>query len=119
MRHIESAIQKNCVRWFRLQYPELSKLLFAVPNGGTRNKREAAIMKAEGITAGVSDLLLLVPNKYFHGLCIEVKTETGRQTKMQKDWQTEVEKQGYKYVVVRNIDDFIEQIRMYLENIAF
>lgn len=50
MRHIESQIQKDCVTWFRLQYPKIGRLLFAVPNGGARNAKEAAIMKGEGLT---------------------------------------------------------------------
>ena len=61
MKHEESHIQRNCVKWFRLAYPKLARLLFAVPNGGKRGIREAAIMKAEGVVAGVADLLLLIP----------------------------------------------------------
>jgi len=38
MRHIESQIQKDCVTWFRLQYPKIGRLLFAVPNGGEERK---------------------------------------------------------------------------------
>lgn len=71
MRHIESQIQKDCVTWFRLQYPKIGRLLFAVPNGGARNAKEAAIMKGEGVTAGVADLILLYPSGGFHSLCIE------------------------------------------------
>lgn len=74
MRHIESQIQKDCVTWFRLQYPKIGRLLFAVPNGGARNAKEAAIMKGEGVTAGVADLILLYPSGGFHSLCIEFKT---------------------------------------------
>lgn len=53
-------MQRMCVGWFRLQYPAVGKLLFAVPNGGARSRTEAAIMKAEGVTAGVTDLILLL-----------------------------------------------------------
>ena len=74
MRHDESRIQTACVKWFRLQYPHFALNLFAVPNGGQRGKFEARIMKGEGVTAGVADLLLLLPSKGYHGLCIEMKT---------------------------------------------
>lgn len=40
MRHREHELQVASVRWFRLQYPEYAPLLFAVPNGGARDKRE-------------------------------------------------------------------------------
>ena len=38
-------------------------MLFAVPNGGGRSRIEAGIMKAEGVTAGVSDLISWRPGE--------------------------------------------------------
>ena len=114
MRHIESEIQKNCITWFRLQYRHLGKMLFAIPNGGSRNSREAAIMKAEGVTAGVADVILLVSRGGYNSLCIEFKAEKGRQTELQKQWQQEAEKNGNKYVVCRSFKDFHSIINEYL-----
>lgn len=71
-------------------------------------------MKAEGVTAGVADLLLLVPTDRHHGLCVEMKTAKGRQRDSQRAWQAEVEAQGYKYVICRSFDDFRAEIRGYL-----
>lgn len=85
-----------------------------MPNGGYRNQREAAIMKAEGVTRGVADALLLVPRGDFHGLCIEFKTATGRQSEHQKQWQADVEAQGYRYEIIKNLDTFIATIENYL-----
>lgn len=113
-RHIESQIQRSCKKWFDYQYNEFSQLLFAVPNGGLRGKVEAAIMKAEGMTAGVADMILLMPRKGYASLCIEFKTEKGRQTQNQKDWQHEAEKHGNKYVIVRNFSQFVKEITAYL-----
>lgn len=114
MRHQESIIQQNCVKWFRLQYPKLARLLFAVPNGGARRPIEGKIMKAEGTLAGVSDLILLYPSKGFHALCIEMKTEKGRQQPSQKLFQKAVEEMGYKYVICRSFEGFLDEIRGYL-----
>lgn len=114
MQYKESNLQINCFRYFRLQYPRFARLFFAVPNGGKRNAREAARMKVEGVTAGVADSILLIPSKGFHGLCIEFKTEQGRQSVFQKEFQTEAEQQGYQYKIVRNFDEFIETIENYL-----
>ena len=114
MKHEESKLQQACVKWFRLQYRQYERLLFAVPNGGQRNVIVAAKLKAEGVVAGVSDLLLFVPNRDYHALCIEMKSAKGRQTENQKAWQKEVEKQGYKYVVCRSLDEFINIINDYL-----
>lgn len=114
MRHIESIIQQNCVKWFRLQYPKLALLLVAVPNGGARRRIEGGIMKAEGVTRGVSDLVLFFPSNHFHGLCIEMKTQKGRQQPSQKIWQREVEWAGYKYIICHSFDEFMTEINNYL-----
>ena len=114
MKHHESRIQISCVQWFRLQYPSYSKLLFHVPNGGQRNKITAAILKREGVVAGVADLILLVPNESHHGLCVEMKTPKGRQTDNQKEWEALVLDQGYVYRIARNLHDFMDIVHEYL-----
>ena len=114
-RHIESEIQQACVKWFRLQYPKHKLNLFAVGNGGARSRTEAAIMNGEGVTAGVADLLLLVPNDTHHGLAIEMKTMTGRQQPSQKEWQQAVEEKGYRYEIVRSFDQFKDLIEEYIK----
>jgi len=43
---------------------------FAVPNGGSRNVREAMNLKKEGVKAGVSDLVVILQDKI---LFIEMK----------------------------------------------
>lgn len=115
-RHIESQIQQSCVKWFRLQFPEIGLLLFAVPNGGARNKREAGILKGEGVTAGVADMILLKPSGGFASLCIEFKTEEkgSTQRETQKQWQKAAEAAGNKYVICRSFDDFRKEVISYL-----
>ena len=112
----EPLSQVACVSWFRLQYPKLSRLLFAVPNGGKRDHITAGKLKAEGAVAGVADLLLLVPSATYHGLAIEMKTIEGAQREAQKLWQQAVEAQGYKYVVCRSLDSFMEIVKSYLNS---
>lgn len=112
----EDRLQSACITWFRLQYPHLRMLLFAVPNGGSRNKIEAAKLKATGVTPGVADLIFLLPRQGFNNLLIEMKTPTGTQSPDQKDWQKVAESAGSKYVVCRTVDDFMQTINQYLEN---
>lgn len=114
MRHIESKIQISCKTWFNYQYQQFAPLLFAVPNGGQRGKYEAKIMKAEGVTPGVADMILLVSRKGYGSLCIEFKTQIGRQSKQQKQWQHIAEVCGNKYVVVRSLEEFIKTVTAYL-----
>ena len=116
MRQEEHRIQCAIVKWFYYAYPQYrGGCLFAVPNGGHRNIQTARSLKAEGVTSGVSDLLLLVPKREYHGLCVEVKTPVGRQSDNQKNWQRIIEAQGYRYEIVRSLDEFAELLRWYLD----
>lgn len=114
MRHKESSFQSSCVTWFRLQYPEIGRLLCAIPNGGARGKTEAKILKGEGVTAGVADCVLFLPRGGYGTLCIEFKTDTGRQSPAQKDWQQLAERYGNKYVICRSFEEFRETIISYI-----
>lgn len=114
MKNEESRIQQACVRWFRLQYPRL--ILFAIPNGGYRNAVTGAILKSEGVLAGVSDLMLMHPAGGYHGLCIEMKTPKGKQQESQKQFQRQAEVAGYKYIICRSLDNFMAEIREYLNS---
>ncbi len=112
--HAEDDLQMQCVRWFQLQFPQLSRLLHHSPNGGKRNAREGARFKQMGTQAGFPDLILLVAANGYHALMLELKTRTGRQQDSQKDYQKRVEEQGYRYVVIRSFDQFRETIKDYL-----
>lgn len=117
MKGREAILQTECVRWFRYQFPKLALLLFAVPNGGSRNALEAVNLKAQGVTAGVADLILLVPNKTHASLCIEMKTgSAGRQSERQKAFQTAAENAGNRYVLCRTFDEFRETVTSYLHD---
>ena len=122
MKSIEHNIQRSCVTWFRLQYRHLTPLLFAVPNGQRRSRYEQAEKKAEGMVAGVADMILLAARCGYHGLCIEFKhdktatADKTYQSKEQKAWQQAVENEGYKYAVVRSFDEFKDLIEYYISH---
>ena len=117
MRHIEDQLQKSCVRWFDLKYPRLKEYLFHVPNGGKRNAVEAAKFKQMGVRPGVPDLLLILPNRFYPFMGIEMKATGGRQSEHQREYQRIFESVGAKYAVVRSIDEFIKVIEEYMEEI--
>lgn len=110
----ESQIQIGCVRWFKYQYPKLGTLLIHVPNGRRRSIRDGVKLKMEGVTAGVADLVLFVPSNGWHGLCVEIKTPVGKQSKSQKEWSENVTAMGYKYTISKSVDEFVEIIKEYL-----
>lgn len=115
MRHIEETTQEHCVRWFSLQYPEYATLLHHSPNGGARNPREGARFKRMGTRAGFPDLVFLLPRGGHPYLCIEFKTDKGRQSDTQREYQRAVESVGGLYALVRSFDEFYTLINKYIE----
>ena len=117
MRHIESHLQQVCLKWARMQFPVCRELLFSVPNGAHLSLMQAKILKGEGMTSGVADMLLLHPSAdgMYCGLAIEFKAGRGRQSERQRAWQKALEDVGcYRYAVVRTFDEFRELINNYL-----
>lgn len=104
-KHHEEQLQTSCVQWFRLAFSQY--VCFAVPNGGSRNAIEAARMKQSGTLAGVSDLIV-IGNKSI--LFVEMKTNTGRQSDKQKQFQKDIERLGYQYVICRSLSEFMKSI---------
>lgn len=75
--HAHQAVVVKWARWIatggtRSTYGML-RWLFAVPNGGLRHKITAARLVAEGVAAGVPDLLLPVAWRGHNGVALEMK----------------------------------------------
>lgn len=100
-RHLESIEQRLFVQRFRLDPATRDLPAAAIPNGGKRSAREAALMKAEGVTAGVPDWMLFVPRHGWSGLAIEFKRPTGRWhlTEAQSDFHAALRDHGWQVVV--------------------
>lgn len=98
----EDSQQKALFCWISLNqraYPLLMRC-FAIPNGGFRNIREAAKLKAMGVRKGISDIMFPVPRGSWHGLFIELKRLKGGTTsEEQKEWIVFLKSQGYGAVV--------------------
>ena len=101
--------------WMQGTYPELA-LMFHIPNGGSRNKAEAARFKAQGVKPGVPDILLPAPRGRFHGLFIELKRlRDGKISNDQKLFLTALGGQGYKCLVCFGAEEAEREIVKYLE----
>ena len=117
----ESKIQHICVTWFRMTFPKVAGLLFAVPNGGWRGAKAGKEMVYEGQVKGVADLILLYPSGGKSSLCLEMKVpksaerRVGTQSKEQKSWQELVEAYGSTYVVCHGLLEFIRAVCAYLK----
>lgn len=115
-RQYEAAEQCTLIDWSmrcRGKYPVLD-LLFHIPNGGSRNKREAANLKRQGVKAGVADLCLPVACGGYHGLYIELKHGKNKPTNSQREWQAALSAQGYLAVVCYGFEDARDTIEKYL-----
>ncbi len=92
------------------------EFLHAIPNGGYRNKRTAALLKSEGVKSGVPDIFLPYPVGMYHGLYIEMKrTRGGMKSESQKRWLEYLNKVGYLAVVCKGYEQAREIILRYLE----
>lgn len=98
----------NCERWGYLPVH-----LFHVPNGGSRGEIESVNLKRSGVRPGVPDLFLAVPVSHFHGMFIEMKSETGRFDSIQEATMFEYDKQGYRCVVAYGHEEAIASIGKY------
>lgn len=104
----EDQLQQKIVIEFKNNYQIKGKgLIFAVPNGGTRNVIEAKKLKQTGMLAGVSDLIVLLNEKC---LFIELKIEKGIQSEVQKVFEKKVADLGFKYYLARSVSEFVNII---------
>lgn len=114
----EAQEQTMIFHWARAQecvYPAL-RLIFHVPNGGSRNALEAKNLKAQGVKSGVPDICLPVARHGCHGLWIELKRKKGGVVSgAQKQWLGDLAAEGYHVAVCKGADEAIKTILWYLE----
>lgn len=118
----EHQIQKQIIAWRNLpatqaQFPWI-QYLFAIPNGARMTPGTAGKMKAEGLSAGVPDLCLPVPNPAYHGLYIEMKTPSGAVRPEQKRWIAGLRAAGYRVEIHRSADDAQHSLMHYLSKVT-
>lgn len=116
MRNHEAIEQETIFRWAEINsgnFPEL-KLMFAIPNGGRRDKKEAYFLQRSGLKAGVPDMLLPVARGKYHGLFIELKVGKNKPTYLQNQWLKGLAEQGYKAVVCYGWTEAAKTITNYL-----
>ena len=114
----ESREQSDVIAWANQCatlgiHPEL-EWLHAIPNGGKRNKIEAAHLKAQGVKSGVPDLFLPVPKGDYHGLYIEMKVNKNKPTDNQIKWLSALSRFGYATAVCYNAKEARDKIEKYI-----
>lgn len=102
----EAQIQSSCVIWLWNTHPATRGLFFSVTNNSEHIAR-AMQRKSVGLISGVSDCLFIWRGSLY---CFEFKTDKGRQSPAQIEWQEKVNNQGINYYVVRSLDTFQDLI---------
>lgn len=87
-----------------MQYKPFASLLVHIPNGQNVGEIHGARLKKAGLRAGFPDLVLFLPTKTHHGLCIELKTDVGVASALQKDMIARLNEEGYKALVCKGFD---------------
>lgn len=113
----EAQEQRALFQWAALaagKYPELASLLH-IPNGGSRDVREAHNLKEQGVKPGVPDILLPVARGGYNALWIELKRRRGgRVSDQQRYWLDLLARQGARAVVCKGWEEAREEIVRYL-----
>ena len=99
------AAPEHSLQVFTVNYLRYHKIFcFAIPNGGRRDIKTGAMLKKEGVLAGVADLVILLPKARI--IFVELKNgNKGVQSQSQKDFQRIVEGLGFSYLIWRTTQD--------------
>ena len=134
MQYKESLSQIALLKWFKLQYPQYEDLLVGYPSGTYLGLQAAVRMKAMGLRAGMPDLQLLVPKmvrrtmkphpeaeplesiNFIPGLFVEMKSETGKLSAIQRSFHEKLRVHNYTIVTCYSCEEAQEEIRSYLKD---
>ena len=97
------------------QYPSLA-MLAAIPNGGYRPMTTAAMLREEGVKAGLPDMALFCQRGGKGALFIELKRRdrSNHATDAQRDWIERLRAAEYMAVVCYGAQEAIDVITTYL-----
>ncbi len=108
----EHQSQAAFVQWLKLK----NIRHFAVPNslkvGGVKLM---SYLKAEGLTAGVPDMMIPYRRHLCGGLFIEMKAKKGRVKPEQTEWHEFLRSEGFRVVVCYSTEEAIEATTRYMK----
>lgn len=99
----EIQLQAECYQWSYNHYPATRKLMFHVPNGGSRSKIEGMQLKASGVVSGIPDMLFLWKGRLH---AFELKTLTGTVSDAQANVHFIWHEHGVHVHIVRTFEAF-------------
>lgn len=84
-------------------------IIFAVPNGGSRDAREASNLKTQGVLAGIPDLGIMWPGGKL--IWIEMKAEDGRVSVSQAGLHPHIKSLGFTMIVAYSAEEALAELR--------
>lgn len=76
---------------------------FHVPNGGARDARTGAMLKAMGVKPGVGDVMIVGPGSW--AAMLEIKPAKGGLSHAQRGWAEWALEHDFSYALVRSVGD--------------
>lgn len=112
--HAEDDLQRDVCAFLDLAVKRPARY-FAAANGGKRDAREAARMKAMGVKAGVSDLHFIWAfgshGQFPAYAAIELKVGKNAETDEQARFGKDIVECGHTYQVCRSLDEVVETLK--------
>lgn len=105
-QNLEAQLQGSVVEFLRRALP-FPGIVFHVANGGSRDKREAARLKWQGVLPGVPDLLVIYDGRVFG---VELKSPKGQLSTEQAGMSETFAANGFAWTVARSL----EQVERFL-----
>jgi hypothetical protein len=124
---LESEAQRAYFEWLsKVPVPgrgeKLRAFAFAVPNGAilagnaAQRGRYMNFLKGQGLTAGVSDIVIALPMGQYHGAYLEMKRDQkSKCSPEQQDWLDRMASVGYYAARVSGLDDAIKHTVKYMK----
>ena len=117
----ETKFQTECAQVTKkvLLHAGFPQMFFHPPNEGIHKPQYRAKQKAMGVKSGVSDCIIMVPRKGFHGLVIELKVldgkkKIGKLSDSQKTWVFDCAAMGYATYIVSDLETYKSVLAEYL-----
>jgi len=75
----------------------------------------------KGYTSGQPDIIILNPHRYYSGLCLELKTPTGKGvvSNKQKEYLDKLDQMNYKVVISNDYDFIVVQLLEYFNDVMY
>ena len=88
--------------------------IYHIANEGKRTHYTGNLLRRLGMRKGVPDLCIPLPRGKYHGFYIEMKSESGKVTKEQREWLKLLKNNGYATAICYGADEAINKISAYM-----